>query len=130
MKRFHCNTCHGDQYSSAALADQLHRNCIWCGKASVVEVPVDYKCPEVRIRQDFDKDAEKLMYPEVQSMTMSDIREVIWQLAQSQGFYGSLHGRLTDLEEDSPVLYRLLANELEAKHFKDAVDLILYLEGA
>ena len=57
-------------------------------------------------------------------MNREEILETIKSLASSQGFYTRLYNALSDHSEDSEEYL----NELESMHFRDAVDLILYLE--
>lgn len=59
-------------------------------------------------------------------MKRDEILETIRSLAQSQGSYGRL---LQDLENMPKELYNTVMADLEAQNFKDAVDLVLYIEG-
>ena len=59
-------------------------------------------------------------------MKRDEILETIRSLAQSQGSYGRL---LQDLENMSKELYNTVMADLEAQNFKDAVDLVMYIEG-
>ena len=59
-------------------------------------------------------------------MNRNDIMETIRSLALSQGFYGRLYRQLEDLDDET---YDEVMQELEEKNFKDAVDLVLFLEG-
>ena len=59
-------------------------------------------------------------------MKRDEILETIRSLAQSQGSYGRL---LQDLENMPKELYNTVMADLEAQNFKDAVDLIMYIEG-
>ena len=61
-------------------------------------------------------------------MKKDEIRASIKDLARSQGFYGRIDARLTELQVESPVEYDELMTCLEAEHFNDVVDLILHLE--
>lgn len=54
-------------------------------------------------------------------MDKEEILQTIYDLSKSQGFYGRLYQIIKTNNE--------LLDELEAQHFKDYVDLILYLEG-
>lgn len=58
-------------------------------------------------------------------MNKEEIFETIKSLASSQGFYTRLYQYLSDESSESEDVL----NMLEEKNFKDAVDLILYLEG-
>lgn len=62
-------------------------------------------------------------------MKRDEIRALIKELARSQGFYSRLDARLIEIQEHYPVEYDQLMNSLEAEHFNDIIDLILYLEG-
>lgn len=55
-----------------------------------------------------------------------DILNIFRDLSRSQGFYGRL---LRDLEDCDPDVYEDFMSNLEAQHFTDPVDLILYIEG-
>lgn len=59
-------------------------------------------------------------------MKRDEILETIRSLAQSQGRYGRL---LSNLENMPKELYNTVMADLEAQNFKDAVDLVLYIEG-
>lgn len=59
-------------------------------------------------------------------MKRDEILETIRSLAQSQGSYGRL---LQDLENMPKELSEAILTDLEAQNFKDAVDLIMYIEG-
>lgn len=59
-------------------------------------------------------------------MKRDEILETIRSLTQSQGRYGRL---LSDLENMPKELYNTVMADLEAQNFKDAVDLIMYIEG-
>lgn len=54
-------------------------------------------------------------------MNKDEILKAINSLASSQGFYGRLYTHILDNPE--------YLNYLESMHFKDIVDLVLYLEG-
>ena len=58
-------------------------------------------------------------------MDRQAIRGIFEMLAQSQGFYGRLLRDIDEmLEEDREKVW----SDLESQNFKDAVDLILYIE--
>lgn len=61
-------------------------------------------------------------------MNREEIMAVIRSLASSQGSYGRLLRRIEELKENDPDKYETVMAELEAQNFKDAVDLILYIE--
>lgn len=61
-------------------------------------------------------------------MKKDEIRASIKELARSQGFYSHLDARLIELQDSVPAEYDQLMTSLEAEHFNDVVDLILYLE--
>lgn len=56
-------------------------------------------------------------------MDRKEIMEAIKGLAKGQGFYG----RVLDFIENDPRSEELM-QDLEAQHFGDVVDLVLYLE--
>ena len=58
-------------------------------------------------------------------MDRQAIRGTFEMLAQSQGFYGRLLRDIDEMDEEDQE--RFLA-DLESQNFKDAVDLILYIE--
>ena len=59
-------------------------------------------------------------------MKRDEILATIKDLAQSQGMYGRL---LSDLQNMPQELYNTVMTDLEAQNFKDAVDLVMYIEG-
>lgn len=61
-------------------------------------------------------------------MNREQILKTISGLAKSQGFYGRLLMNLADLKSNDPEKYEKAMSELEAKNFKDELELILYFE--
>lgn len=59
-------------------------------------------------------------------MKREEIMETIKSLASSQGLYSRLYRDLMELDEDK---YNEVMTELESQNFKDAVDLIMFIEG-
>ena len=59
-------------------------------------------------------------------MKRDEILATIKDLAQSQGMYSRL---LSDLQNMPKELYNTVMADLEAQNFKDAVDLVMYIEG-
>lgn len=59
-------------------------------------------------------------------MKREEIMETIKTLASSQGLYSRLYRDLMALDEDK---YNEVMTELESQNFKDAVDLIMFIEG-
>ena len=59
-------------------------------------------------------------------MDRHEIRKVFEMLALSQGFYGRLLRDIDSLEEEAR---EELWESLEKQNFKDAVDVILYIES-
>lgn len=57
-------------------------------------------------------------------MTKTEILNVLRVLSNSQGFYGRMYRTLSDNSEDSNNILEKLENE----NFRDAVDLLTYLE--
>lgn len=60
-----------------------------------------------------------------QKMDRTQIIDTIKDLACSQGFYGRLLEQLCELPEED---YNNVMEDLEAQHFNDTLDLVLYLE--
>lgn len=58
-------------------------------------------------------------------MDRQEIRGTFEMLAQSQGFYGRL---LRDIDEMDKEDREKVWSDLESQNFKDAIDLILYIE--
>lgn len=58
-------------------------------------------------------------------MTRNEILNTFRQLSMSQGFYGRL---LRDMKTNKEFADELLS-ELEGKNFRDAVELVMYIEG-
>lgn len=61
-------------------------------------------------------------------MTKEQIRSTIKDLAKGQGFYSQIDYLLTVAEEKTPEDYKEVMETLYQQHFKDAVDLVMYLE--
>ena len=59
-------------------------------------------------------------------MKREEIMETIKSLASSQGLYSRLYRDLMALDEEK---YNEVMTELESQNFKDAVDLIMFIEG-
>jgi hypothetical protein len=62
-------------------------------------------------------------------MKWDDIINVFRELAGSQGFYGRLLRDLEALKETDPDRYADAVSEFEAQNFRDAVDVVLYVES-
>ena len=62
-------------------------------------------------------------------MKIDEIMKCLEALAQSQGFYSRYCQWLRQIREDFPERWEDLVKELESQNFKDAVDLVIYLEG-
>lgn len=58
-----------------------------------------------------------------------DILATINIFAYSQGFYGRLLQNLLIAKENQPEKYRAYMDYLESQNFKDALDLVLFLES-
>ena len=58
-------------------------------------------------------------------MSRQQILDTFRSLAKSQGFYGRLLDYINSMDEGERDTYLL---DLERQNFKDAVDLVLYLE--
>ncbi len=61
-------------------------------------------------------------------MDRNQILNVIENLSHSQGFYGRILHKLRTLKEQDEEKYEQVMSELEAKNFKDELELILYFE--
>lgn len=59
-------------------------------------------------------------------MKRTEIEKIMRSLAMSQGFYGRLLRDIYSLSEDEQ---ENVWSELESQNFKDAVDLVMYIEG-
>ena len=62
-------------------------------------------------------------------MNREQIMEAIKQLASSQGYYGRFYCALCRLRDNEPDRFDKAMTMLEEKNFKDAVDLVMYLES-
>lgn len=62
-------------------------------------------------------------------MNRLEIMETFAMLARSQGSYTRMYNALREMEADQPDDYDQLMTQLEEENFKDAVDLIMYVEG-
>ena len=62
-------------------------------------------------------------------MNREQIMETIRQLAHSQGSYGRFYRDLCEMREEDPDRFEEVMTLLEEENFKDAVDLIMYLES-
>ena len=62
-------------------------------------------------------------------MKRDEILKAIGSLASSQGLYSRLYLNLTELRTDDPDEYDRIMTQLEEQNFKDAVDLVMYLES-
>lgn len=61
-------------------------------------------------------------------MNREQIMETVKQFAQSQGSYGRFYRDLCEMRNNEPERFNEAMTMLEEKNFKDAVDLIMYLE--
>jgi len=61
-------------------------------------------------------------------MNMNQIIAAIKELSTSQGFYCRLYNAIIELKNADAVKYAELAQHLEAQHFGDVVDMVLYFE--
>lgn len=61
-------------------------------------------------------------------MKRDEIIDTIASLANSQGFYGRLLRNLIELKQEYPETYEETMESLEAKNFKDTLDLVMFLE--
>lgn len=89
-----------------------------CGQVVYTDVYVPFNTHDLKDR--ILKEDEEVNY-----LSYDDLRNIIKDLAKSQGFYGRLNHDL----ETSQSLRTHLQRLARTKKFKDAVDFILYLEG-
>lgn len=59
-------------------------------------------------------------------MNREQILDVFRSLAQSQGFYGRLLEQIDYVDEEAREAF---LSDLESRNFKDAVDLVMWIEG-
>lgn len=59
-------------------------------------------------------------------MSEQEIMKTIEDLSHSQGFYGRILRYLQECDSDT---YRQIMDVLVAQHFKEPLDLVLYLES-
>ena len=59
-------------------------------------------------------------------MKRNEIMSTIKSLSYAQGYYGRLYRNIMEMEEDRR---ELLFRTLETQNFRDAVSLVLFLEG-
>ena len=59
-------------------------------------------------------------------MKRTEIDKIMRSLAMSQGLYGRILNNINSLSEEEQ---ESVWNELESQNFKDAVDLVMYIEG-
>lgn len=61
-------------------------------------------------------------------MKYNDIKQVIQNLARSQGFYGRLLSAMNEAEENDIDQFNNMVKYLELQNFNDAVDIVLFFE--
>lgn len=61
-------------------------------------------------------------------MDIDDIMNEIANLACSQGFYGRLYRDLCEVRDNNADEWQRVVNDLEAQHFRTALDMVLYFE--
>ena len=59
-------------------------------------------------------------------MKRTEIEKIMRSLAMSQGLYGRILNNINSLSEEEQ---ESVWNELESQNVKDAVDLVMYIEG-
>lgn len=62
-------------------------------------------------------------------MKREEILETIKMLASGQGCYSRLYRDLMELKAEDITQYNEIMEDLESHNFKDAVDLIIYIEN-
>lgn len=93
-----------------------------CGQVVYTDGYVPFNTYDLKdkILKEADKEVDDVNY-----LSYDDLRNIIKDLAKSQGFYGRLNHDL----ETSQYLRTHLQRLAREKKFKDAVDFIMYLEG-
>lgn len=61
-------------------------------------------------------------------MKYNEIKKVIKNLSQSQGFYGRLLNQINEVEKNDTNKFKKLVKYLELQKFKDPVDIVLFFE--
>lgn len=61
-------------------------------------------------------------------MKYNEIKQVIQNLALSQGFYGRILRSLNEVQKNDPETFGQVVEELESQNFNDALDVVLYFE--
>ena len=61
-------------------------------------------------------------------MDIEQIMAAIRSLAESQGYYGRLYNELREMQTNDPEKREEVKNMLEAQHFKDSLDMVLFFE--
>ena len=61
-------------------------------------------------------------------MKYNEIKQVIQNLSQSQGFYGRLLNAMNEAEENDIDQFNNMVEYLELQNFNDAVDIVLFFE--
>lgn len=61
-------------------------------------------------------------------MNIEEIMAAIRSLAESQGYYGRLYNELWEMQTNDPEKWEEVKNKLEAQHFNDSLDMVMYFE--
>lgn len=61
-------------------------------------------------------------------MNIEEIMAAIRSLAQSHGYYGRLYNELREMQTNDPDKWEEVKNKLEAQHFNDSLDMVMYFE--
>ena len=61
-------------------------------------------------------------------MERKEILATIRNLATVDGFYGRIYKALATVYKTNPAEFALIMDKLEAQHFNDATELVLYFE--
>ena len=62
-------------------------------------------------------------------MNAVQVLEVIQTLAKSQGFYARMFRALMELKEENPNAFSAWCSSVEARNFKDSVDVVMFFES-
>jgi len=123
-----CHYCHADLGSNATILAACGR--LFCSRACCVQYLIDhYGYTEAEACMRIDDYGEIIAPSDIgivpRGMRSDDIMKAFKDLSKSNGKYVRLYSSL--MEDDD---YRnAFLSELESKHFKDVVDLVMYLEG-
>lgn len=61
-------------------------------------------------------------------MNIEEIMAAVRSLAESQGYYSRLYNELCEMQTNDPDKWEEVKNKLEAQHFNDSLDMVMYFE--